>query len=104
MCSKERSKSVDENDVGSNSDDAEANTNVDAGDEDEDDGTEWKTDMSAEAVARRQREQLTHAAASLVQGPAVCAPFRPSFPDTVGQICMHSAHAIDAAVAVSEAL
>lgn len=44
---------------------------MDQGDEDEDDGTEWKTDMSAEAVARRQREQLTHAAASLVQGPAV---------------------------------
>lgn len=69
MCS---SKSQDGDDAaGSNSDDAEANTNVEGGGEDEDDGTEWKTDMSAEAVARRQQEQLTHAAASLIQPIAV---------------------------------
>lgn len=38
-------------------------------DEDFDDGTEWKTDMSAAAIEKRQREQLSAAAASLVQGP-----------------------------------
>ena len=44
--------------------------NADDDEDDEDDTTEWKTDMSEAAVARRQREQLTAAAASLVQGPA----------------------------------
>lgn len=72
VCSKDRKSQDLDDGAGSNSDGAEANTNVNGGDDGEDDGTEWKTDMSAAAVARRQAEQLTHAAASLVQGPAVC--------------------------------
>jgi eIF4-gamma/eIF5/eIF2-epsilon len=57
--------------------DGEANGDADAGsgdvddadgEEEDDGGTEWKTDISADAVARRQREQLTLAAAALVQG------------------------------------
>jgi translation initiation factor 5 len=69
VCSKS-SEVKDDDAGGSNSEDADE-TQIKGDDEEEDDGTEWKTDLSADAIARRQREQLTSAAAALVQGPPV---------------------------------
>jgi hypothetical protein len=65
-------KSCDVDSGGDDSDDKANGEHHDVADDD----TEWQTDMSADAVARRHRAQLTAAAASLVQCPEVRHPLR----------------------------
>jgi hypothetical protein len=78
LCSGSKDKKKgDENGDDADSGEGGSDERGDDEDGDESDGggdANWKTDMSEAAVARRQREQLTAAAASLVQAPAVVRP------------------------------
>lgn len=65
-CSKSLSAKDDDGKGDSNSEDGQGEE-----DDDEEDETEWQTDLSADAIARRKQQQLTSAAAALVQGGEV---------------------------------
>ena len=64
---KSSSKGSDEDEGGDDGDAEEVEAEAVDADDDDNDDTVWKTDMSEDAVRKRQMEQLTAATAALVQ-------------------------------------